>query len=257
MNREYIEICSRIEKGIIALSNAKIEREHAAEQALNTIVFIPDNDGFDLANTLALREFFRTSEAAAAKLRDQVPGLVNDLDKLSKFFQPVEKLVEKPSFWAKMIPTLKKNDVVVAVSIENAVNCQEAFERGSRWNALILTDISDLVKFVDEMREKVEDALIEPKAFVIDLVRRLVSSDISEQEARKLEAKKLYAEEAIAMAGKHLNELALLKREFSDVVDQLKKNEADNARIEDDVINIHHPDDVEKVTGRPVTSYDL
>lgn len=257
MSREYTEICSRIEAGIITLENAKAERERAAAQALNTLIFIPENEGFDLANTMALRAFFRASEEAAATLRDQVPHLVTDLDKLSAFFQQPEVHEEKPKFWSRLIPGRKPKAAAVPTTQESDVNPQEAFERASRWNTLILKDISDLVTFVDDMREKVEDILVEPKAFVIDLVQRLKKSGLPEDEARKLEKKKLYAEEAISMTGKHLIELSLLKREFSDVVEQLKKNENENSKVEDGVMNIFHPDDVEKITGKPITVYDL
>lgn len=257
MSRKYTEICSRIETGVETLEKAKTEREQAAEQALNTLIFIPDNEGFDLANTVALREFFRASEEAAATLRDQVPHLVTDLDKLSAFFQQPEIHDEKPKFWSRLIPGRKPKAPAVPTPQESDVNPQEAFERASRWNALILKNISDLVTFVDDMRERVEDALVEPKAFVIDLVQRLNKSDLPEDETRRLEKKKLYAEEAISLTGKHVVELSLLKREFSDVVEQLKRNETENAKAEDGVINIFHPDDVEKITGKPISAYNL
>ena len=255
MSREYIEICSRIESGVVKLENAKAERERAAAQALNTLIFIPDNEGFDLANALALREFFRASEQAAATLRDQVPHLVSDLDRLSSYFHRPEAVEVTPSFWAKFIPTRKTTTTAAPLSIE--VNPQEAFERAAKWNTLILKDISDLVTFVDEIREKLEDALVEPKAFVIDLIRQVKSGAVPEEQMRQLERKRLYVEEAVSMTGRHLIELSLLKREFSDVVEQLKRNESENARLEDGVMNIFHPDDVEKITGKPISSYDL
>jgi hypothetical protein len=257
MNREYAEICSRIESGIRTLENARDVRERAADQALNTLAFISDNEGFDLANAVALREFFRTSEEAAATLRDQVPHLVTDLNKLTAFFQQPERREEKKGFWSRLIPGRKPKAQAMPALQENDVNPQEAFERASRWNTLILTDIRDLATFIDDIRDKMEDALVEPKAFVIDLVQRLKKSKIPGEEARRLETKKLYTEEAISMTGKHLAELSLLKREFSDVVEQLRKNEAENAKIEDDVINVFHPDDVEKITGKPISAYNL
>jgi hypothetical protein len=257
MSRDYTEICSRIEAGITTLETAKAERERAAEQALNTLICIPGSDGFDLANAMALREFFCASENAAATLRDQVPHLVGDLDKLSAFFQQPEVNTEKPRFWSRLISGRKPKAAAALSTQESDVNPQEAFERASRWNTLILKDISDLVTFVDDMQEKVEDALVEPKAFVIGIVQRLKKQAASEEEVRKMEKKKLYAEEAISMTGKHLTELSLLKREFSDVVEQLKKIENENAKVEDGVMNIFHPDDVEKITGKPITAYDL
>jgi hypothetical protein len=257
MSREYIEICSRIESGIIKLENAKAERERAAAQALSTLIFIPENDGFDLANAVALREFFRASEEAAATLRDQVPHLVSDLDKLSAFFQQPEVPEETPTFWSRFLPVRKPKATTASAPQEVDVNPQEAFERASRWNTLILKDISDLVTFVDDMRDQVEDALVEPKSFVINLVQQLKSAGLPEDQTRKLERKKLYVEEAISMTGKHLTELALLKREFSDVVDQLKKNESENTKLEDGVMNVFHPDDVEKITGKPISAYEL
>ncbi len=257
MSREYTEICSRIESGIVKLEKAKAERERAAEQALNTLIFIPDNEGFDLANAVALREFFRASEEAAATLRDQVPHLVSDLDRLSAFFHQPQMIEETPSFWSRFLPGRKAKAVTATAPLEAEVNPQEAFERASSWNTLILKDITDLVNFVDTMQEQVEDALVEPKAFVIDLIQQVKNKAIPDEEARKLERKKLYVEEAISMTGKHLIELSLLKREFTDVVDQLKKNESENARLEDGVMNIFHPDDVEKITGKPVSAYNL
>jgi len=257
MSHEYTEICSRIETGVTMLENAKVEREHAAEQALNTLISIPKHDGSDLASAMALHEAFRASEKASATLRDQVPHLVIDLDKLRAFSRQAEVPEEQPKFWLRLLPGRRRKLATVLTVQENDVNPQEAFERAAQWNSLILEHIRDLVTFVDDTREKTEDALVEPKAFVIDLIHRLKQSDLVEEESRRLESKKLYAEEAISMTGKHLIELSLLKREFSDVVEQLKKNEHENAKVEDGVMNIFHPDDVEKITGRPITSYDL
>lgn len=257
MSHEYTEICSRIETGVTMLENAKVERERAAEQALNTLISIPKHDGSDLASAMALREAFRASEKASATLRDQVPHLVIDLNKLRAFSRQAEVPDEQPKFWLRLLPGRRRKPATMPTVHEKDVNPQEAFERAARWNSLILEHIRDLVTFVDDMREKAEDALVEPKAFVIDLMHRLKQSDLAEEESRNLESRKLYAEEAISMTGIHLVELTLLKREFSDLVEQLRKNEPETAKVEDDVINIFHPDDVEKITGRPITSYDL
>lgn len=252
----YKEICERLGAGLSAMEGMRLKRETVTEKAINILTFVPGNDGLDLANALALREFLKEAENTGTELRDTIPALVRDLDLISVYFKQEEVVQERRGLIARIFRQRDAKSTVTQ-QVSNPINPQEAFERARTCNQAIMSEVDNLWNFIEELQDRLTDALIEPKSKVIDIVRTISNAERDSEEMRRLGAQRLYLEEAIALSHKHLVEMSLIKREFAPVVKQLRQNEENASKVEDDIVNVRSAEDIEKLTGRPIDAYQL
>lgn len=253
MTLEYVAIFEQIDlhtRDIESAQTARSEKLKAAQDCLSRII-----ESANAHDVFELKADLDSICGHVAQIRDGARNLIAEQTLLQSWFnvEPVIEEEKKVGFFSKVFDRSKR-DAQPTVAVDQP-NSQVVFEKAKDCNTTIFSAVEAVVDFLDLQEDEFDQLVVEAKAKVIELNRSMDKVPVENVELiSRLKGQTLEIEDAIAIVGKYLKEVTLLRREFQPIYDEI-----DYVRFveQNDVVNVRHLEDVKRVMGKSSDDYAL